>query len=608
MALVLFLMAVVVAAAWTIHEQWTGYARPDHPLSPPAITGTGGTYGADAPVPAPISLGAEHGTLSYLGNLAVLRLRGTPAEIGAAHGRLVASTIAAPTRTLVTTLDEASDARGLWAAMSRPIRLGWRYRLLADGIPGHQLVEIAAMADAVQHSLTHGAARGWTAALADEIAIGIPDPGTEAGDRALAAADYRDLVRAQTVLDLGRAAPWSSAAAFAWPARALSAIAPVRDASGDRLLIGRTFALPGVADGGDAAAANPVVAFVRASDVIAYAAVTWPGMVGVVSGINADGIAVLLHPTRTADIDAERVGQPIALLARDVLENAHSLDDAIAILQHAQPLGSAAFVIVDGQRRTWAVVERTPTQVVVRKNEPAVIDSTLSAEAFTDDAEQARLRDISPAMMRAQRAERLLRQTPKTAAEMAALLRDRRSSAGAPLPVGHRGALWDGAAVHAMIIDASTLTMWIADGGGTGAGGDAQGRFRSFDLRHELRGEGARPAPPADVPAATGDDAAMARRLRRARAHLRLARLLIARGQGAQADEAIARALTLAEDLPEATLLAGDRAYARGDNAAGARWYRRFIDLGADDLAAEARVRDVLGLSIPGDQSAQRLP
>jgi isopenicillin-N N-acyltransferase like protein len=330
---------------------------------------------------------------------------------------------------------------------------------------------------------------------------------------------------------------------------------------------------------------------VHADDVIPYASVGWPGLVGVVSGINAEGIAVMVHPARTADVRLSGSGQPVALLARDVLENARSLDDAIAVLEHARPLGAAAFVIVDGKTRTFAVVERSPTRVEVRRESgaPAVAD-ILRGEAFADDPDNDRARRTRPSAMRAQRAAALLRgRPPADAAQAVAVLRDQRGPDDAPLPLGHRGAVEDIAAVHAALFDASGMVLWVSEGPG------ASGRFRAFDLRHELRGEGARPAPPADLPADPDLDAGQAHATLAAMAELADARRAWAAGDRRRARELVQRALARAPQLPDALRTAGELAQAAGDREAAARYWERYLEAGPDDLGAEQVVRGFVG-------------
>jgi tetratricopeptide (TPR) repeat protein len=131
--------------------------------------------------------------------------------------------------------------------------------------------------------------------------------------------------------------------------------------------------------------------------------------------------------------------------------------------------------------------------------------------------------------------------------------------------------------------------LWVADGPGAGA------RFRAFDLRYELGGEGARATPPADLPADPELDASVARRVRLARAALRDARRAQHLGDADRARELVQRALAYAPRLPEALRLAGDLARAAGDRNAASRYYERFLDAVPDDLGAEAEVRAILG-------------
>jgi len=138
-----------------------------------------------------------------------------------------------------------------------------------------------------------------------------------------------------------------------------------------------------------------------------------------------------------------------------------------------------------------------------------------------------------------------------------------------------------------VLIDPAAMTMWVADGG-------ARGRFRAFDLRHELRGEGERPAPPADVPAIESVDPSDAS-LRAARADLRAARQALDADDAVRADEAVARALARTPSLPEALELAGATARARGDGVAARKALQKWFDGGADDPGAEEEVRAQMG-------------
>lgn len=543
---------ICMLVAYFIYERVVSYTRPsiDVPGAPLGLAAAPANERSER-------LGFEQSSLAYSGAIAVLRLSGQPQLLGIGQGRLLGDTITAPMAALGPSITYAVPHGGVLGDLVYDLRLRWRYRFLDDGIPGHQLVEIA--------GILHGMRRTSGSAPA-----------------------YEGFVRAQAALDVGVPPPWASGAGFRTMARSLSFITSLRGTSGDRLLVGRTLALPGAADGGDAAAASLTVSFVEADSVIPFASVGWPGLVGVVSGINAEGVAVMVHPVRTSDISLSRPAQPATLLARDVLENAHNLDEAVRILQHGSPLGAAAFLVVDGNARSWAVVERSPTKAaVIRDPNVLVVTDVLAAEQFGEDPDNDRAERTLPSSMRARRVKQLLRERPDAPDDVAAILRDRRSTDSAPLPPGHRGAVHDVSAVHTAIFDASGMVLWVADGG------DASGRFRAFDLRYELRGEGARPAPPADLPADMDVDDSIALRVRRARHDLRAARQARADDHMRRARELVQRALAGAPNLPEALLLAGDLARAARDREIARQLYQRFLEA-PDDQGVTEEIRALI--------------
>ncbi len=494
-------------------------------------------------------------TLAHRGGIAVLRAVGKPHTLGACHGRLFGASVARSSAPLERAIDAAIPKSGIIGRTFGGARLRWRLRLVDDGMPDAQLAEVA--------GVVHGA----------DGAAG-------------AAPGFEELVRVQAALDIGEPAAGSPGVAYGAVARGLSfALGGGKSGeagAGARLVVGRSFSLLGAGDGGDAASGAPVIAFVRSDQAIPFAAVTWPGMVGAVTGINAEGIAVMVHPAPASDVRLTRAAQPTPMIARDVLERAHSLDEAVKIVEKAAPLGAAGFFLADGRGQV-AWVERSPGRTrVVRGPSPAVAGDFFITEPFLDDPDTDRARRTRPSGARVARASELARRAPIASAEQAiAILRDGGGAGGAPLPPGHRAAIDDGEAVHTVVIDPVDMILWVADGRSAGA------RFRAFDLAVELRAAGGRSAP-ADLPADPTRDGAIAGQLEAARAELRAARRA---GSVGGARELAAHALARRPDLPEALLLAGQLARQGGDRAAAAALFARYLELGPDDLAAEEQVR-----------------
>lgn len=533
------LVALVVTAfvvAWFIYRRSVAYEVP-----------------SGEPVTAPIELQETAGagtrlswadaSLSYRNNLMVLRASGEPFAIGAAQGRLLAEYLPAMARAWAPTIDALAGSGGWFGGWTKGMRKDWRLRFIDDGVTEPHR---RALAGLVRGAALSGVSLSYTEALRDAAA-----------------------------LDVGLPASWTAEAQTRNLTRGLTVVVP-QAPTGERLLVGRSFALPGLGDGGDAAAV-PVITIARPTGRLAWAGVGWPGLVGVVTGINSAGLVVAIHPTRTRDVRSARGALPIALLAKDVLEEAADLDAAIKKIEATPTLGAAAFVVVDGAHGHWAVIDRSPTKSGVRRDPASrAVGDVLASTAFADDPENDRQGRSSASVERAARAAQLAAQPIADVAALAGLLRDRRSTVDAGLPLGHRAAIDDAAAVHVVVFDAQSLQMWVA-GGGAGA------RMRGFDLRHELRGEGDRPMPPPDIDGAIDLDPTQRDAVRAARAALRAARAALRTVGRGRAAEHLARALALAPNLPEAAVLAATLADARGDRPAAQAAWRRWFELGADD-------------------------
>ncbi len=464
---------IYVAARWTA-GWWTSYPNPDVKL-------------ADADVEISSdndrALDFEGATLATDG-LRVVRASGSPAVLGAATGRLLGDDLDAMTARL-----DRSARRGgggdLFARFLGRERGDFKLRTIDDGIPGHQLVELAALAKGARASG--------------------------------ASTTYTQLVRAQAAFDVGGADPNSEGAANRTLALSLSVVTPLRGASGQRLLLAHSMSLPGIepTDG-----QPPVVRLFRPEGVIAFASVGSPADVGTFSGVNAEGLVVIAHPISTLDEASSESAQPTGLLVRDILENARTAEQAVAVLEAATPLGSAIYVVADGSSRSAAVVERTPKRFGLRSEATTrvVVDLLVSPE-LADEPNSERNRRLRLDAARSTRMQSLLENSPpRSPADLAALLRDRDGEEGSPLPLGHRGQVADPSASHVVIFDPSETT----------ATDDASAVLKARQL------------------------------LATARAH----------GTSRAAREAAARALALTPQLPDARALASELGLVTPDSAA----------------------------------------
>ena len=539
------MLGVAVVVAWFIYRRSVAYDMPG-----------GEVHGAISQVQvapgAPPTLIYGPSSLTWVGGIPVLRATGDAHAIGAAHGRLLAPWLEPVVRASGPSIEHTVGRSGLLGGSTHGMRLAWRWRFTDDGLVDQDRRMVAGM--------TRGAA-----ASAAELS-------------------FDDLVRLQAVIDVGVPSPRTAEADQHAIAQSLTFIAKQQQAPA-RVWIGRTFGLPGLHDGGESAI--PVVTIAHPEGRIAWAGVGWPGELGVVTGVNAQNIAVMVNPTRTADVRETRTARPISQLARAVLEQAKTLDEAVKLIESTPTLGAAVFVIIDGTSGTWVVVERTPSKAIVERSPklPALGD-VLTTNALASDPENDRARRMLPSGARVERAARLVRAPLPDVAAVAAVLRDQRGVDDSARPPGHRGVIDDGRAVHTVILDPTSLEMWVADP-------RAGGRFRAFDLRHELRREGDRPAPAADIidPLVDPDRVPS---LAAARADLRIAREALLENDRERAAEMCTRARARAPNLPEALELDAFVAQALGDNARARIAFQAWLDAGADDPNGEERARALL--------------
>jgi len=540
------LLGVVLVVAWFIYRRSVAYDVPDGEVHGEIVSTQ------VAPGAAPV-LTFNNASLEWLGGIAVLRAQGESHAIGAAHGRLLAPLIAPVIRAARPSIEATVSDEGWFGGLTHNMRLAWQWRFIDDGLSDADRRIIAGITRGAGAS---GVGVGFAAVLRSQAVLDVGAPSRRSGE-----AEKHSLAHSLTVLGQQAQTP-------------------------ARVWIGRTFALSGMDDGGDSAV--PVVSLVKPTGKLAWASVGWPGQAGVVTGINEHGIAVMVDPARTGDVRPTRSARPIALLARAILEQAKTLDEAVKMVEQSPTLGAALLVIVDGGSGKWVIVERTPSKAIVERSPKTnAFGDVLTTNALSSDPENDRARRVLPTLTRVERAARLVRSPLADVTAMATVVRDQRGTDDSPKPAGHRGVIDDARARHVVILDPASLQLWVADP-------NADGRMRAFDLRHELRGEGDRAVPPADIPADPAAEPDRIVNVTAARADLRIARDALAHGEYRRAAEACARARARAADLPEAIELEAVIAQQRGDDARAKKLYQQWLDSGADDPVAEERARALL--------------
>jgi hypothetical protein len=223
------------------------------------------------------------------------------------------------------------------------------------------------------------------------------------------------------------------------------------------------------------------VFLVREAGKIPFASVAWPGLIGVVSGMNLEGVGVVVHGGRAGEPRA--VGEPVVHALRQVLSEAHTSDEAAQLLSRHDAMVSHIVIVTDASGRS-AAIERAPGFKDTVRWLPARAAVTNHFESeLKSDPKNLRVRERTSTLPRRERADELIAAlptgpvTPLTAAQ---LLRDRRGARGEELALGDRRAINALIATHGVIMQTGARVLWV------NAAPHLLGRFHAFDLRRLL--------------------------------------------------------------------------------------------------------------------------
>jgi len=218
------------------------------------------------------------------------------------------------------------------------------------------------------------------------------------------------------------------------------------------------------------------VFFMHESGRIAYASVSWPGLVGTVTGMNENGVALIVHGGRARDPRSS--GEPLVHTMRDVLGEARSTRHAVDMLRVREPMVSHIVMLADGSGDV-AVVERAP-------GEPPFVRWGTTKTALTnhfegpwaDDPANAQVKRETSTLARRARLDELVARLPPAATvkDVIGILRDKRGTGDVPLALGDRRAIDALIATHGAVIDATAKVMWVSEGP------HMLGRFIRFDI------------------------------------------------------------------------------------------------------------------------------
>lgn len=226
------------------------------------------------------------------------------------------------------------------------------------------------------------------------------------------------------------------------------------------LIIGRNFDFYA----GDDFAKNKLISFVKPQDGIPFVSVTWGGMIGAVSAMNLEGLTVTLNAGKS---DIPLVAKtPISLLAREIVQYASTIDEAITIAKSRSVFVAESIMIGSAADNKAVLIEVSPSKFgvfEVANTNQLICSNHFQSDAYSDDKNNAQHILESHSKYRFDKMIELLDQdehiTPKVAVS---ILRNKTGLQNKVIGYGNEKALNQLLAHHGVVFKPSERQIWVS--------------------------------------------------------------------------------------------------------------------------------------------------
>jgi predicted choloylglycine hydrolase len=226
------------------------------------------------------------------------------------------------------------------------------------------------------------------------------------------------------------------------------------------LLIGRNFDF----SVGEDFSKNKLIEFVEPENGIPYMSVSWPGMIGVVSGMNKEGITVTINAGKSKIPLTAKT--PISLVTREILQYAKNIDEAISIARKRKVFVSESILVGSANDKKAVIIEVSPKNFGVydaANSSRVFCTNHFQSEAYKNDKKNQKHIVESHSEYRYEKLQELLQENPKLNPEkMASILREKSGLKNKSIGYGNEKAINQLLAHHAVIFSPQKKLVWVS--------------------------------------------------------------------------------------------------------------------------------------------------
>lgn len=236
---------------------------------------------------------------------------------------------------------------------------------------------------------------------------------------------------------------------------------------------------------GEEFAKNKLVLFEKPDSGYAYVSVTWPGMLGVVSGMNTEGLAVTINASKLEVPSSSAT--PISILVKSILQYASNIEEAKMIAASFKTFVCESILVGSANDGRAVIIEKTPSDmgVYAAVNTRIICTNHYQSDRFRDDPVNMENIRVSDSGYRYRRVQQLLDSLGSIDyLKAAAVLRDIRGVDAEDVGYCNDLSINQMLAMHSVIFKPAEKKIWVSTSPWQ------FGKFVCFDLDEVFGEEG----------------------------------------------------------------------------------------------------------------------
>ena len=223
---------------------------------------------------------------------------------------------------------------------------------------------------------------------------------------------------------------------------------------------------------------NKIICFVNPSSGHKFMMITWADLIGVVSGMNDQGLTVTLNAAKSTI--PHQAATPVTLLAREILQYASDIEEAYAISKKRKLFVSESIMIGSARDGKTAIIEKSPdrSDLVYPDSTRIICANHYQGKVFAHDEKNLENIHGSDSYSRYMRVKELLSSHKVlNVSDMIQILRDQRGLGNKDVGMGNQLSINQLIAHHSVVFKPDSLLVWVS------AGPWQEGKFICYDLK-----------------------------------------------------------------------------------------------------------------------------